>query len=279
MQGAMITKEQGSNYQKRMNDVYSVYWLHLESHDDMLSQGYIGITKQKVEYRFYKHCWDANKGKLHYPVSRAIRRYGEENIHVKVLCICEEEYAKNLEYKLRPSPRIGWNIVEGGQSGNGEFMKQKWKEPGYKDKVVNSVSKNYTDEFRRAASERFSKMHRDPNSKVNTEDYKAERRDRVLGWLNDPTIMEKKSEAISKTKKKKFEENGPWIHSNTNHAVWSKADKVFYEWFKGRGNVGHKTLARHFGFNIGSLGGMVKLFTQGWQPHLDEKWLEFYKNE
>lgn len=266
---------QNSNYQ--MNDVYKVYWLHLEEHNDLKNQGYIGITKQPVEDRFYKHCWDAEKDKADYSISRAIRKYGKENIVVDTLCICEEDYAKNLEYKLRPKPRIGWNIVEGGQSGNGEFMKEMWKDPDYKERVVTTMRKNYTPEFLASVSERFTNMHADPNSAVNTEEYKKNRAERVASWLEDPEIMERKSKAISKTQKMRFEEGGPWIHPNINHEVWGKADQVFYEWFKGRGDVGHKTLARHFGFNIGSLGGMIKRFREGWQPHLDSGWLDFYK--
>lgn len=261
------------------SEIFYTYWIHLESHRDVTKQGYVGITKQSVKDRYYKHCHDATKSKLNYPVSRAIRKYGGESLIVDTLCISDEDYAKQLENKLRPFPRIGWNIVEGGQDGNADFMKLKWQEPAHKDKVSRSLRKYHTEETRKACSERFKNMHKNPNSKINTEEYKANRKEMVLGWINKPEVMEKRSKSISKARKERQESIGPWSHPRTNHEIWSIADQIFNEWFKGHGNVGHKTLARKFNFEVGSLITVVNHFRQGWQPRSDKRWLDYYIKE
>lgn len=78
----------------------------------------------------------------------AIRKYGKKNFKREILEICETE---NLAYereeywiKLLDSrnPLVGYNILEGGDGFNSEFVKQLWKTPEFVDKVKKSIS-NY----------------------------------------------------------------------------------------------------------------------------------------
>jgi hypothetical protein len=48
-----------------------------------------------------------------YPFCRAIRKHGDRII-VTTLVVGNEQYCLDLEYKLRPSEGIGWNIAVGG---------------------------------------------------------------------------------------------------------------------------------------------------------------------
>ncbi len=88
-----------------------VYWVRLETHTNILEEGYVGITTKTVEDRFTKHKKDSKNGRL--VIHKALRKYGG-SVVVETICECSTEYALILEFKLRPRPKIGWNITIGG---------------------------------------------------------------------------------------------------------------------------------------------------------------------
>lgn len=95
------------------NKIYEVYWLHLKEHDDIKTQGYVGITSKTAESRFTTHCKNAEKFNK-FTIHKAIRKYGAENIIVDLICITDDDHAKWMERSLRPEPFIGWNMQRGG---------------------------------------------------------------------------------------------------------------------------------------------------------------------
>ncbi len=118
----------GSNYPKKIKDIEvtseeacKVYWAHLDTHTDMTTQGYIGITKRNLSLRVSGHLNAASDDGLGYVFHKAIRKYGSEIIF-EVIAVTTIEGASNLEKKLRPRDFIGWNTVEGGL-GNGSLLR------------------------------------------------------------------------------------------------------------------------------------------------------------
>ena len=110
---------------------YSVY-----VHTTPSGKMYVGITKQKPEYR-----WGRNginyKGQMFY---NAIEKYGWDNIEHEIIAehLTEDE-AKNFEITLidklhTADNRYGYNVTLGGESGNG----YKWSEEGKKKISENS---------------------------------------------------------------------------------------------------------------------------------------------
>lgn len=93
-----------------------LYWIHLPEHTDMFSEGYVGITKHTALQRFKGHKKAANHTKRNTssPIYNAIRKYGEKLI-VSTLVISTWDYVLNLESKMRPTPKVGWNILSGGE--------------------------------------------------------------------------------------------------------------------------------------------------------------------
>ena len=87
----------------------SVYWIHHPDHSDMLTQGYIGVSKH-FKRRLYEHL----KLSRNQHFKNAIAKYGWENLVKKQLVISNQEYCLELEKKLRPTDHLGWNIVAGG---------------------------------------------------------------------------------------------------------------------------------------------------------------------
>lgn len=93
------------------NAIAFVYWIHLPEHTDMLTQGYIGVTKNAVSIRFGQHASAAKCGSdliLH----KAMRKHA--SVTTVVVFEGDEDCCYEFEQKVRPSRHIGWNIVEGG---------------------------------------------------------------------------------------------------------------------------------------------------------------------
>jgi group I intron endonuclease len=91
--------------------MYSVYWLSAPHHTDYNTEGYVGISKN-VEHRWKCHSKNTNTH-----LTRAIQKYGWDNIIKKVLVSgVDEEAALLIEEMLRPTTQIGWNIAIGGGS-------------------------------------------------------------------------------------------------------------------------------------------------------------------
>lgn len=89
-----------------------VYWIHLESHTDFTTQGYIGISKQPAQryktHLKYKHAF--SKG-----VRAAIEQYGINQIkHSLLFEFSTLIEARKKELELRPNINIGWNLAKGG---------------------------------------------------------------------------------------------------------------------------------------------------------------------
>lgn len=90
---------------------YCVYWIREKSHTDITSQGYIGVSGQ-VEERFKSHkkMWSGTN--IH--LKNAIKKYGWDNLEKEVLLIAKKDYCLEIEKKLRPFDKIGWNLTIGG---------------------------------------------------------------------------------------------------------------------------------------------------------------------
>ena len=108
-----------------------LYWLRLPNHNDILSQGYIGVTNN-VERRWARH----NRHTENEHLKNVIKKYGWENIVKEILVISSEEYCYYLENVLRPNSNTGWNICSGG----GKPPISKPRGPNYKS-PLKGVSK------------------------------------------------------------------------------------------------------------------------------------------
>ena len=97
-----------------MAERYEVYWIHLPEHTDILTQGYVGLTKQGTKKRFWSHKNSAKDPRSsHKIISKAFNKYGDKII-ATTLVVCDKDYAKFFENKLRPTDFIGWNMNAGG---------------------------------------------------------------------------------------------------------------------------------------------------------------------
>lgn len=75
----------------------------------MFSQGYIGVSKNS-ERRFIQHQTRTENPHL----KKAIQKYGWDNLIKTEILVSDESYCLDIEAKLRPAEKIGWNICVGG---------------------------------------------------------------------------------------------------------------------------------------------------------------------
>ena len=91
---------------------HCVYWYHLETHTDLFSEGYVGVTNDMTR-RHNEHMRNSNNLVNHF--YNAIKHYGKDTIKCTILhdnLSAQEAY--ELEYFYRPEPNIGWNYAIGG---------------------------------------------------------------------------------------------------------------------------------------------------------------------
>lgn len=105
-------KFQGQQHQKSGSSI--VYWLHLPEHDDMFTEGYVGITKERAVRRWQSYKNQTKKLHKQYAVRNAIAKHHDEIICEVVVVAESRDYCELIEAKLRPSNNIGWNIAKGG---------------------------------------------------------------------------------------------------------------------------------------------------------------------
>lgn len=93
-----------------------VYWIHLEKHTDITSEGYIGITTIGVSERFKRHLSVSRSTKTKRRTTRlvhSLRKYGD-TVKLTTLLVGTLDYCQMVESRLRPTENIGWNLCVGG---------------------------------------------------------------------------------------------------------------------------------------------------------------------
>jgi predicted GIY-YIG superfamily endonuclease len=90
---------------------FVVYWIREQSHTDLMTQGYIGVSGN-VEQRFASHRNMENGTNAH--LRHAIQKHGWDKMVKSVLLMASKEYCLDIERKLRPTEKIGWNLTIGG---------------------------------------------------------------------------------------------------------------------------------------------------------------------
>jgi hypothetical protein len=158
--------------------MYCLYWIRLEDHTDIHSQGYVGITHNQEE-RMRAHSKSKKKNHFFY----AKEKYGWDNLTKEVIIDnLPLEDALFLEGLYRPTQNIGWNSQQGGHIG----VESSWY----------SVQEN-ADKHRKATSsatklgilEKDSKAARSYRAKESWQRTKETRKDTCLGEKNPRAIL------------------------------------------------------------------------------------------
>lgn len=223
-----------------------VYWIHLPEHTDMFSEGYIGITRNTAASRFDQHCRAVNtKGCKNSVISRAIKKYGKSALVVETLVICEIDYATELELKLRPEDKIGWNIIKGGGL----------------PPIANRTGHKMPDYVKQ-------KLIEANTGRKDSEETKLKKAEVWLGRKHseESILLMKANKAAVKL----------WERPFVRLEVWKDAEIYHEKFLEG---VSEYHCENKFELVRGSLASLYKHFKNGWNPSNDPLWLEDFKNK
>jgi group I intron endonuclease len=107
----------------------NLYWIHHKDHTDIFSQGYVGVSNN-VKKRWYDHKTYTENAHLKY----SVEKYGWDNLVKEIVLIADNDYCLDIENKLRPNDKIGWNIVMGGGKPPSALGKKFVRSEKYKEK-------------------------------------------------------------------------------------------------------------------------------------------------
>ena len=96
-----------------MINIAYLYWLHLDCHIDPYTQGYIGYT-ESIHTRLNTHCSELRRFKHCNKVLQEAYICNVGHLFKSVIFKGTKQDCLALEYKLRPTFNIGWNIDAGG---------------------------------------------------------------------------------------------------------------------------------------------------------------------
>lgn len=166
--------------------VSCVYWVHRPEHTDILRQGYVGISK-----RFKRRIWEHLKLTQNRYLKNAINKYGWDNLVKEKVLIGKEDYCLDIEAKLRPEDKIGWNLIKGGNkppvtAGNFKKGMTAWNK-----------GKAWTDEAKAKVSAGVAKLWQDP-------EYRQRMLDAHKGKLSPMTGKKHSPESIEKMRQSKI---------------------------------------------------------------------------
>lgn len=254
-----------------MTEIYSTYWIHLPEHTDILTQGYVGITKNSAESRFKKHRLLAFGGNSdHIIISRALRKY-DDRVIVDTLCYSDKEYAKELEFKLRPKDFIGWNMRPGGMTPPSDLPDdikiekiRKWKISMEGKWLCGDSHPNFKDGKR---SKYISKVP-ETAEEINF------RNEQISLRFKDKPLSDEHKALLSLRKLEYFQEFGPWANSQANTEIWKMAHTVHELWIEEP--CGDRKLSRKLGIDRNkSVKNMITMFKSGWIPLEDGRYRRF----
>ena len=110
-------------------NIYSIY----KTLNKINGKIYIGFDsnwpRRKLEHK--SHSKDNCETQI---LHKAIKKYGWDNLIKEVVLIADEVYCLDIENKLRPNDKIGWNIVMGGGKPPSALGKKFVRSEEYKEK-------------------------------------------------------------------------------------------------------------------------------------------------
>lgn len=228
-----------------------VYWIRKESHSDILTEGYIGVTDTFLS-RMMKHEYRPNE-----KLKNVFNKYGKDTLVAEIVFEGCREDCYLLERLIRPSKDIGWNVMRGGKIDPSEIDRSG-------DKFINRA---------------FSPPEADMNQ------YKAlnEYRNVYYSYIRDLPKANQRDDLhrfkYKAAKKMRLYAEGAWSFNTSKgfpQSIWSNADNIYDVWVAD-GYPSDRRLSRILGYDNRpkTVKTLVGEFTKGWIPHEDERWLKW----
>ncbi len=233
---------------------------------------YIGVTKQTLKQRWYKHCWDSRRSSQNY-FHNAIKKYGVNHFIIEEIFsgFTDRDIVEQYFIKENNSFNNGYNSTHGGE----DFTSSE-----YQRQLQNQRVKNNTHPFQGGKIQSVSSKKRYDNGTS------------PLIGLNQKRLLEKTHNLLGdknpQIKRKKLNikhhnQNLPWFNTNIDtesKKSWLNAD-ILYDWYfknkdKQRGGS-YTAMQKYFGYKCSLQVIYYKYFKNNWNPNNDQNWLNWKK--
>lgn len=255
-----------------------VYWIRKPEHADLFSEGYVGVSSRSLEERIAEHVKVSGENhKKVYAIHKAIRSIGIDNLVYSVVLIGEESYCYEIEAKLRPTKKIGWNLAEGGSKPpsklgfkHSDESKEKiskiWKG---KTRTPESVAKSAESRKGTPMPDHVKQKLLEANTgKTQSQETINKRLEKVRGQRRTEEQKLRMSESrLSKN---------PWEIKPANLDTWAKADFYYEQWLLEKSPY---IVARRLGLKHKALEAMFKWFARDYIPSENTTWIETFKEK
>lgn len=162
--------------------VSCVYWVHRPEHTDIFRQGYVGISR-----RFERRIWEHLNLNQNRHLKNAIKKYGWDSLVKEKVLIGKEDYCLEIEAKLRPADKIGWNLVKGGNKP----PVNRWN-AGTKGLMTSWLKgKSLPEEIKAKVSVGVKKLWQDPEYRQRMSDVHKGKPSPMAGKKHSPETIEK----------------------------------------------------------------------------------------
>lgn len=227
-----------------------VYWIKHIKDEDILSQGYVGITSRTVEERLKSHNYGSKKHNI-----GLYNLIASKEFEVITLCECSIEYASYIENKLRPNHTIGLNLSPGG---NIVSMTEEGKK-----RVSDALKGKPKTEQHRANLSKSRVGFKVPEA------HNAKRAERLKG-----TPFFKTKEEFDKDLERRLNIH-PLDYSRVNFTVWADVYELYRLFLSG---LNYNKAERKRKLKKGSLKGMWARFNRGYNPLEDQRMINFVES-
>lgn len=154
---------------------YYIYMIVYKATNTLNNKTYIGITKQELRFRKYRHVYDSKTSKFYF--HNAIRKYGQENFTWEIIDRASSiEELLELEKKYIEQLKPEYNMVAGGrgmlnpsdetrrrlsEAHKNRFFSEEHRERISKAKKGKKLSKEHKEALSKAKlGKKFSEEHR-----------------------------------------------------------------------------------------------------------------------
>lgn len=249
-----------------MTNLARVYWIHLASQADVLTQGYVGFTVMKVSERWQRHRYDGLRRNIDNVFYRALRKYGADAMIIDTIFEGTADDALMMEHSLRPKRNIGWNIGPGGKAPG----------LGLKHSAATKHAVSVAQKGRVRTPEERKRTSESQIGRVPTEIARVNMSVAAKRRVTEKGFSDTHRKNISTAKKGVSTGNAPWEHNCADSGIWRSASEVFDRVSFGQSV---RSIERDLGVRQGRLLSMMQHIKAGWIPRDDPKYLEWLNDD
>lgn len=253
-----------------------VYWIRRPEHVDIFSEGYVGVTSRELVDRVAEHLKVARLECKGYSVLHsAINSIGIDNLICEVVVISDEDYAYDLEEKLRPDLRIGWNLAKGGSKPPSKLGFSHSEESKLKISAIWKGKKRTPENIAKSSESRKGFKHSEETRKLLSEQRTGLKRPGTGSKISASNTGKTRTDSQKRFMSDQVMNRHPWDRSGVRTDTWLIAMTIYGCWLEG---LTMTRISENTNSSRSTIKRMFDLFNDGYVPIEDSAWLEWVED-